>query len=181
MSAETALDFAGLLRLLGFTVGEYVSIGHEVVGKSTWHTAVMNPADAPAYVDQLPDAADVFFGVCPTEGPARDGVGRGGERDITRLPALWADLDVKQPNGCASFDVIDKIIGDLTAALDARPSAVVNSGTESTRTGWWPTELVVGGDIGPALALIAALGTSGGQGGRHSTAHRSTPFLTWRG
>jgi hypothetical protein len=54
VSAETALDFAGLLRLLGFSVGEYVSIGHEIVDKSPWYTAVMDPGDAPGYVDQLP-------------------------------------------------------------------------------------------------------------------------------
>ena len=60
----TALDFPGLLGLLSFSVGEYVSVGHEVIGTSPWHTAVMDPVDAPDYVDQLPDKADVFFGVC---------------------------------------------------------------------------------------------------------------------
>ena len=108
--AETVLDFAGLLGLLGFTAGEFVSVGYEVVGKAPWHTAVMAPADAPAYVARLSTEADVFFGVCPTEGPARDGGGRGGERDVTRLSSLWADLDACQGK-CGSFDVVHRSSG----------------------------------------------------------------------
>jgi hypothetical protein len=122
----SALDFPGLLQLLGFTVGEFVSIGHEDLTLGTdWHTVVKDPADAPAYVDQLPDTADVFFGGCPTKGPARDGAGRGTETAVTRLSALWADLDV-YAGKCPTLDAAHRIIGDLTAAVGSRPSAIVH-------------------------------------------------------
>ena len=77
LMAETVLDFPDLLELLGFSAGEFVSIGYEIIGKKPWYTAVMEPADAPAYVADSPTRADVYFGVCPTEGPAREGGGRG--------------------------------------------------------------------------------------------------------
>jgi hypothetical protein len=151
--SPSPLDFAGLLQLLGFTVGEFVSIGHEIVGKSPWHTAVMDPDDAPAYVAGLDDAADIYFGVCPTRGPARDGAGRGTEAAVTRLSALWADLDVK-PGACVSIEVAHAIVGDLTAAVGTRPSAIVSSG--GGLHPYWPVAdgWVKNGDIGPARALI---------------------------
>ena len=152
--ADTALDFAALLQLLGFSVGEYVSIGHEdTTVASPWYTAVMDPADAPDYVAKLADTADVFFGVCPTEGPSREGVDRGDEGDVTRLSSLWADLDFK-PTGCRNEQTVDAIIGDLTAALGTRPSAIIHSG--NGKHPYWPVAdgWVKGGDIGPARMLI---------------------------
>ena len=152
------LDFAGLLQLLGFSVGEFVSIGHEDTTKGTpWRTAVMDPIDAPAYVDALADTADVFYGVCPTKGPARDRAGRGTEEDATRLSALWADLDVK-PGACKNLKTAHAIIGDLTAAVGTRPSAIVDSGH-----GLHPYWLLVDGwvrndDIGSARVLIRRWG-----------------------
>ena len=150
----TALDFAGLLGgVLGFTVGEFVSIGYEITGKKPWYTAVMDPADAPAYVAQLSDEADVFFGVCPTEGPVREGEDRGDEGDVTRLSSLWADLDFKS-TGCRNEQTVDAIIGDLTAALGTRPSAIIHSG--NGKHPYWPIcdAWIKGGDIGPARMLI---------------------------
>lgn len=156
--APLVLDFAGLLQCLGFTVGEFVSIGYEDTTEGTaWRTAVMDPIDAPAYVDQLADTADVFFGVCPTKGPARDRAGRGTEEDATRLSALWADLDVK-PGACKNIKVAHAIIGDLTAAVGTRPSAIVDSGHGLHP--YWP--LVDGwvrnDDTGPQRALIRRWG-----------------------
>jgi hypothetical protein len=151
--AAPALDFSGLLQLLGFSVGEFVSIGHEIIGKSPWHTAVMDPADAPDYVAGLSDEADIFFGTCPTRGPARDGGRRGTENDVTRLSSLWADIDVK-PGACKDLTVAHAIIGDLTAAVGSRPSAIVNSG--GGLHPYWPIAdgWVKSGDIGPARMLI---------------------------
>ena len=153
-----ALDFAGLLRLLGFTVGEFVSIGYEDTTKgSAWRTAVMDPIDAPAYVDALADTADVFYGVCPTKGPARDRAGRGTGEAVTRLSSLWADLDVKA-GACKDLDTAHKIVGDLTAAVGSRPCAIIHSGGGihpywTLCDGW-----VRNGDIGPQRALIRRWG-----------------------
>jgi len=74
------------------------------------------PRHAAAVVAQLPASANIFYGVNPTAGPAREGGGRGTEADINRLAALIADLDVK-PGGCASLDVAKAIDGDLTAIM----------------------------------------------------------------
>jgi hypothetical protein len=154
----TPLDFGGHLQLLGYTVGQFVAIGHDdPTLKLPWYTVVRDPVDAPAYVDQLPDTANVFFTVCPTKGPARDGGGRGTEDDATRLSALWADLDVK-PGACADLTVAHSIIGDLTSAVGSRPSAIVESG--GGLHPYWPVcdGWIKGGDIGPARALIRRWG-----------------------
>ena len=65
----TALDFPGLLGLLSFSVGEYVSVGHEVIGTSPWHTAVMDPVDAPTTSTSSPIKLMCSSASAPPVGP----------------------------------------------------------------------------------------------------------------
>lgn len=122
-------DFAGLLAALGYTAAEFVSIGHKPVG-GVFQTAVMPPAEAPGYVDQLlrsPNAADIYFGVNSIGGPKREGAGRGKKADVTRLATLPVDLDVKA-GGCPDLDTARAITDDLSGLLGTRPSMLVRSG-----------------------------------------------------
>lgn len=121
------IDFrALLLDELGYVDGEFVAIGHAVGGEKL-HTRVLPPRHAPAVVMQLPTDANIYFGVNPTAGPAREGGSRGTEADITRLAALVADLDVA-PGKCADLGVAKAIVGDLTATMGTRPRVSVLSG-----------------------------------------------------
>ena len=150
------VDFAALLGTLGFADGEFVSIGRD--GDGVFRTAVLPPWQAPAYVAQLPTTANVFFGVNPTKGPARQNAGRGKEADVTRLAALVCDLDVKA-GACASLDTARAIIGDLTAALGTRPSVIVHSGHGIH--GYWPVADGAIGEkftTGQAAALLRRFG-----------------------
>jgi len=122
-----AFDLPVLLDILSYTDGEFVSIGHDGNDDGEFTTAVTALADAGGYVTRLADTANVYFGVNPTRGPARNGGGRGAAKDITRLAALWSDLDVK-PGGCPDLQTAQAIISELSSILGTRPSAVTYSG-----------------------------------------------------
>jgi hypothetical protein len=151
-----AVDFAALLRVLGYTGDEFVALLYrDATGQR--HTAVAAPTDAIVYVQRLRADVDVFFGVNPTRGPVRKNAGRGTEADITRLAGLWCDLDVK-PGGCPSLDVAEAIIATLSIILDTRPSVIVESG--HGLHAYWPISdgHIGDGNIGAARALIRRFG-----------------------
>jgi replicative DNA helicase len=156
-STNTMVDFAGLLLgALGFTDGEFVSLLYEPPEPP--HTAVRAPADAVAEIGQLPGTANIYFGVNPTEGPARTHAGRGTEAAVTRLAALWCELDVK-PGGCATIGVVHQIIDNLSAILGARPSVIVNSG-HGVHAYWAIDDGAIGEQftVGRARALVRRWG-----------------------
>ena len=71
----------------------------------------------------------MFYGVCPTKGPARE-PGQETRNRRRRDPAVsrcGPNLDVK-PGACKNLKTAHAIIGDLTAAVGTRPSAIVDSG-----------------------------------------------------
>ncbi len=76
-----------------------------------------------------------FIGICPVAGPARRG--RGSADDVTALPAIWADLDVK-PGACPSLDVAEQIITALGVALGTEPTMTTRSG--SGLHPYWPID-----------------------------------------
>ena len=154
---SVTVDFTVLLLdTLGYTDSEFVSIGHDADGE--FSTAVMPPTEAPAYVDGLPGTANVYFGVNPTKGPARRRAGRGTETAVTRLAALFADLDVGKPGACPSFDVARAIIANLSIIIGSRPTVIVHSGHGLHP--YWPVEdgHIRDGDITPARALLKRWG-----------------------
>jgi P4 family phage/plasmid primase-like protien len=155
MDASQRTDFkAVLLDTLGATEGEFVSLGYQDAG-GTFHTAVMTPGDAVAA--RLPTDSDQFFGVNPIAGPARRNSGRGTEADVTRLTALWCDLDVKA-GGCPSLDVARAIVAELAIILGTRPSVTVDSG--HGLHAYWPIDdgHVTNGDITRARTLLRRFG-----------------------
>jgi hypothetical protein len=84
------------------------------------------PADACAFVETL-GTTDTWFGVNPGAGPPREHAGRGKAADVTRLTALFADLDVKG-GGCPDLETAYKIVNDLSIILNTSPSAIALSG-----------------------------------------------------
>jgi hypothetical protein len=71
-----------------------------------------------------PDGRNYWLGLCPID---PDGPGRGTARDVRRVPALWADLDVKA-GGLPSLEVAEAVIGDLAAILGSEPVYVTMTG-----------------------------------------------------
>jgi hypothetical protein len=151
LTTGDVVDFSAvLLDTLGFTGDEFVSLGYEDTD-GVFHTAVMAPADTAGYIDQIPTTANIYFGVCAVAGPARTNFGRGKEADVTRLAALWADLDAKE-GACGSLDVADAIIATLSIILGTRPSVIVDSGYG--RHPYWPISDGHIGDVTAARALL---------------------------
>lgn len=128
------LDLSALLDVLGYAPDEFVSIGYKTNG--IFRTKVCAPGDAPGLVAELPNHADIYFGVNPITGPARKGDGRGKVGDVTRLAALPADLDVKA-GACPDQATAQGIIDELSGILCTKPSAITHSGTGGVHP-YWP-------------------------------------------
>ena len=124
----TTVDFTALLLgALGHTEGEFTSLLYFNAGDDTPHAEVMEPADAVAAAAKLPRNADCYFGVNPVAGPTRKNAGKGTEADVTRLAALFCDIDVK-PGACPSVDVAQAIVAELGILVGTCPSTIVYSG-----------------------------------------------------
>ncbi|HTX55241.1 MAG TPA: phage/plasmid primase, P4 family [Candidatus Baltobacteraceae bacterium] len=147
----TIVDLSTLLfDVLAYKPDEFVSVCHKVGGDGVFLAEVCEPTELVARVDALPDKADIYFGVSPVAGPPRVGE-KGRAEDVTRLPALWADLDVKS-GSCASLDVAQAIVDELSEVLGTRPSAVTNSG--GGLHPYWPiSDGDAGGDVDLAVLL----------------------------
>lgn len=119
-------DLSALLDLLGYTDAEFVSLCYKLGSGGKFTAKVARRCDAAIEMAAIPEGADVWFGVNPVRGPARTGK-RGTSADITRLAALYADLDVK-PGACPNLDTAHAIIGEVSAVLGTHPVAVTDSG-----------------------------------------------------
>jgi len=151
---SSVLDFAALLGTLGFTADEFVSLGYHKPG-GAFRTAVMAPADAVTTVAKASGTANLYFGVNPIKGPRRKDAGRGKEFDVTRLAALWCDLDVK-PGGCRNLEVARIIVDELSSVLGTRPFAITHSG--HGLHAYWPIDDGCITDVRAARALLRRWG-----------------------
>ncbi len=150
MKPPVHIDFTALLLgTLGHTEGEFTSLLYITPGSDIPHAAVMDPGDAVAAAAKLPRNADCYFGVNPVAGPARKNAGKGTEDDVTRLAALFCDIDVK-PGACRSVDVAKAIVAELGIILGTRPSAMVYSG--GGVHAYWP--ILDGHDIVTARPIL---------------------------
>lgn len=121
------ITFSQLLQKLNFTDDEFLSVCHRVGGDGALKSSVCRVSDVQAVIAELPESANVFFGVNPTEGPARKNAGRGKSTDVTRLSALIADLDITEGK-CADTETAHGIIDELSGILSTRPTAITYSG-----------------------------------------------------
>ncbi|RQM32276.1 hypothetical protein [Rhodococcus ruber] len=73
----------------------------------------------------IPADVNLYFGV----NPRREGIeyGRGGETDVTRVVALFADLDVKS-GAPGSMKECHRVVGKLTNALGIKPVVLIETG-----------------------------------------------------
>lgn len=81
---------------------------------------------------------DYWVGLCPVRKVVK---GRGGIADVTRLTALWADLDVKG-DGLPDMDTCWAVVATLTDWLGSPPSWVTLSGH-----GLQPVWVIEGGGV----------------------------------
>lgn len=154
-TTTSTTGFADLLESLNYSDGEYVSLNYQPPnGVFASRVVPYRPGEMSAVVD----GANCWFGVNPTRRRSADEGGRGGADDVTRLAAIWCDLDVK-PGACRDLDHAHELIDELSAILGVRPSAVVLSGGGAQP--YWPID---DGDLpdadarGEAAALLKRWG-----------------------
>lgn len=123
-STPTTLPFTDVLDHLGYDGTDHLALCYKQ-GDGPFTTIVNTPAIIAAAAPGFPDA-DVWFSVNPVTGPARTGA-RGGADTITRLNALYADIDIK-PGGCADLDQAHQLVDDISVAIGTRPTVVIHSG-----------------------------------------------------
>jgi hypothetical protein len=165
--AEARLDSTGvavnfgelLLGTLDLAEHEYTAIGYADTAEASpsFITGVGTPAEAVAVAAKLPDTADVYFSVNAVRPRQPGDTRRGGEADVTRLTALYADLDVK-PGGCPTLDVAHAIAAEVGVILDSTPAAFVESGHGLHP--YWVIEdgHIEDGDITAARTLVHRFG-----------------------
>lgn len=92
------------------------------------HTAVM-PRDSVAAIaeHQIPIDYNAYLSPNPTSGPSRFDKGRGNEEQVTRIAAIFADLDVK-PGSCPNIDAAHELVDEISARIEERPTVVIFSG-----------------------------------------------------
>ncbi|MBU8819895.1 hypothetical protein KL864_28830 [Mycolicibacterium goodii] len=152
-NAQRELDLSALLDLLGYSPDEFMSLSHD--GSGRFATRVMRAAHVGNVMADMPESANVYFGVNPVTGPARENKGRGTERDVTRLAAFVADLDVK-PGACTDTATARAIIDELSSILGTRPSAITYSG--GGLHPYWPVSDGDVTDLAEMKALLARWG-----------------------
>ncbi|ASR87241.1 DNA primase/helicase [Mycobacterium phage LastHope] len=133
-----------LLELLGYVDGEHVSLNYQAPGGAFSSTVVEYAEDSDSLQGlamSLANGRNCWFGVNPTRPRPvdEDGKqkGRGGADDVTRLAAIWCDLDVK-PGACRDIAHAHQVIDELSSILGTRPSAVVYSGNGLQP--YWPID-----------------------------------------
>lgn len=123
LGQHTAPNVGGQLDALGIAADEFVGV---LVRRpdGTMSAQVAARDDVQGIVASA--AGDVWVGTNPVAGPARLGA-RGVEADVTRLAAVYADLDVKA-GACASLEAAHAIVDDVSALIGERPTYVTFSG-----------------------------------------------------
>jgi len=118
------------LDLLGFSPTDFLGVCYYHGNQFT--TAVLPHSVVSTYIAGIDKTAEIWIGVNPVGGPMRIDKGRGKAEDVTRLTALYCDIDVKAV-GCDSFETGTQIINDLSGILGTEPTLTVMSGH-----GWQP-------------------------------------------
>ncbi|QAY02802.1 DNA primase/helicase [Mycobacterium Phage Niklas] len=126
-----------LLDLLGYEPGEHLSLNYQAPGGTFRSEVVEYGPDIEAQAMARADGCNAWFGVNPTRPRGVDEKGRGSADDVTRLAAIWCDLDVK-PGACRDLAHAYQVIDELSAILGTRPSAVVMSGNGLQP--YWPID-----------------------------------------
>lgn len=123
-------------------IGEYLELlelaDDELIGLfwkrgSEQETAVLPWRAVEFAISQIDPSWDIYLAPNPTSGPPRTSVqgkgftGRGKMSDVTRVAAIYADLDIK-PGACPSFEAAAELVTELSGLLGVKPIVIIRSG-----------------------------------------------------
>ena len=96
--------------------------------KKTAYFPVIKINDVAVYAESLTETHDIYYGV-GLRGKKLGKNQRGGNEDVTVIPALWSDIDIQSPahKETALPPTIEDAL-DFLDSLPLKPSLVVNSG-----------------------------------------------------
>jgi hypothetical protein len=127
--AAQPLDVAGYLDALGIREDEMV--GLYWARGDVEHAIVRPRGEVVANVDAM--AASAEYGACnaflapnPTAGPSREGT-RGREAQVTRVAAVYADID-KKAGACADIEAALDITNAISEHIAEEPTVLIRSG-----------------------------------------------------
>lgn len=118
------MDLEDQLAALNPQPGERFSANY-TLGSDDMVSVVLTPDLIPNYIRSLPPTADIWIGVNPVGHWVKKG--RGLATDVTRLAALYADLDEKE-GGCPNLGVAEDIIDDLSGLLGESTTYMMYTG-----------------------------------------------------
>lgn len=121
------MELSDQLAALNPQPGEHFSANYIIGPKGKMVSVVLTPDLIPSYVSSLPPTADIWIGVNPVDHTKIEPGDRGLACDVTRLAALYADLDEKD-GGCANLGVAEDIIDDLSALLGETTTYMMYTG-----------------------------------------------------
>lgn len=113
--------------------GEWFTVSTEGSSRPFSSVAFDDPEAAADYIGGLPAGLNVWHGVNSLGG--RPNRGRGAAADVSRLGALWADLDVK-PGALHSTEAAWHVVESLAERLAAAPTFVVGTGSGGLHPYW---------------------------------------------
>lgn len=119
-------DFDRLLAVLGRADDPFVRIGW-ATHEADFRSMTVARAALPDYIAGLLNVekpANIYFEINPS---THQGKGRTAAHEVTRLVALWADIDFKG-NGMGNEEGARALVDELSRALGAEPAAIVYSG-----------------------------------------------------
>jgi hypothetical protein len=120
----------------GLTVAEYLDALHiaedENVGlfwtKGDHRQTAVLPRDVAAqFAPTIPKKYNSYLAPNPTSGPPRMNQGRGTEEQVTRVSALYSDLDVKD-GACPNIEAALDIMNAISERIEEEPTVVIFSG-----------------------------------------------------
>lgn len=113
------------LDLLNFAADEFVAVFYKRHDEK--HTAVLRQSNVAAFVSVLSYDFDIYLAPNAVAGPERYDQGRGKETDVTRVTAVYADLDIK-PGACPDFQAAIDLTKEVSGFIGMRPVATIFSG-----------------------------------------------------
>jgi hypothetical protein len=124
-------EVAEYLDILDYQPGELVGLFWK--RGDDQETAVLPFAAVEYAISQIDRSYDIYLAPNPTKGPPRTSKqgkgfgGRGKEADVTRVLAVYADLDIK-PGACPDFESAIDITKEVSGIIGIEPVATIFSG-----------------------------------------------------